>query len=1282
MKYLSTPFSLDHRPKRLTFLVVLWSVLLGASSHATQSIKPQSKSFSAFGKTLRVGRLDASHLGPAGGNNLTGQTGGFPGVVNSRQVQGPRSQVSGQSYALGDPDNDNLTTGQENTGWDIVIDTAGYGAAALGSLLTIRTVTSDPNLADTDGDGLTDDAEFLIGSDPRSVDTDGDGLTDDEEWNKWFTNPNTVDTDADSRGPDHNLTPDAFLFDGQELAPDTHITSPSLADTDGDGRTDQEELYVPVFHPLIAELPRADIIIAGDLDIRLDIEYEESIAGEVGYEVSLSSSQSSTLGREESDSTAQKSGQHVEASRSDSWGVSVSGGASIPSGLTSEWTASGGQSVTNSESRSLEISQESVFTTSASSSQESGLTHSSYVSDTHTYTESYASGTVTLPIRIANVGPFSYSVTNLGITLLKYDRPAAAGESGTYKAMGTIFPQLNPATLAPGEESTILTLSSGAMNPDVIKEFMAAPNTLILQPASFNLVDQNGIDFDFIQESAFSQTALIEVDFGGGETESYRVATNVDRDGATYNGVRLGDALSNVLELDYQVDPLSVNSTPVLGPGGDPIRVLTELDGRATINSLPGVPTQQVWVVLWDGDLSTSEFVPDTLGGHYVDFESIRLLPGDSVRLILSRDQDGDDLWEAEELLFGTSDLIADEDTDGLTDREEAVEGWALDPTLNDDRMVYSDPLSADTDHDGMDDGDEKLAGLDPRNPDSDQDGILDGEDPYPGIAAGRMYISLSGQPEPAPWLDGAGPSSHLLLHFQEVDLRNSDADPLNDIAEIWIASGTYEWFELPFPRGNVKILGGFHVGDEKLGQRDPDPLTNGTLIGVPIYNEVVAEQGEPNGTLDGFTLSMIYSAFSRSALEHSYGVFTLKNLLIANNRAHYPYFRAAVKTPPRSGPGLPTLVMEDCDLVNNANFGDGGAIEDHSSVYSTFTNCEFSFNISNGIQVAPTEGGGGAYFRKLADPFYSGEDSQPAYLGRPTFIGCQFVNNWMRAWGPNSGERGGGAAWIDDWGAIFQDCDFVGNIAVSQTPDPNYGTSLLLGTEYFANDGGALFFARDPLNYGRELSLTNCRFFGNGAGRGSAIFVEGLEANTASYRILSLNNCSFGGNYGFLKNVGPENPGGLVQGSYYPGYSQFLLAASFFAENCVSAGNYGAGLPTTNGFTPEELWGTNGFSNARSPLGTRFCVIEAMPSFGPGWTNLAYDPSIHGPLFQSLATGNLRLASGSLAIDFGNNLIDTDHQTSGIQPLPPLDLDGNPRFRDGSGIGQAKVDAGAYEFQ
>jgi hypothetical protein len=72
-----------------------------------------------------------------------------------------------------DSDGDGLTDAEEERGWTVTIDLIGRRE--------VRHVTSDPAVDDTDGDGLLDVYEYVLGGDPRSPDTDGDGLTDCQE---------------------------------------------------------------------------------------------------------------------------------------------------------------------------------------------------------------------------------------------------------------------------------------------------------------------------------------------------------------------------------------------------------------------------------------------------------------------------------------------------------------------------------------------------------------------------------------------------------------------------------------------------------------------------------------------------------------------------------------------------------------------------------------------------------------------------------------------------------------------------------------------------------------------------------------------------------------------------------------------------------------------------------------------------------------------------------------------------------------------------------------------
>jgi outer membrane protein OmpA-like peptidoglycan-associated protein len=101
-----------------------------------------------------------------------------------------------------------------------------------------ESIGTDPLNPDTDGDGLTDDAEYEIhGTDPLKTDTDDDRLTDAEEVAK-NTDPRNPDTDGDG------------LTEGEEFA---HGTDPFDTDSDKDGLTDGEEVHIHNSDPLRAD---------------------------------------------------------------------------------------------------------------------------------------------------------------------------------------------------------------------------------------------------------------------------------------------------------------------------------------------------------------------------------------------------------------------------------------------------------------------------------------------------------------------------------------------------------------------------------------------------------------------------------------------------------------------------------------------------------------------------------------------------------------------------------------------------------------------------------------------------------------------------------------------------------------------------------------------------------------------------------------------------------------------------------------------------------------------
>ena len=98
---------------------------------------------------------------------------------------------------------------------------------------------TDPNVADTDGDGLTDGEEFHIyGTDPLVADSDGDNLSDGDEVNIHQSNPLLEHSDTDG------------YKDGVEVASGTDPNDPNdfpsfplpAEDADGDGMEDSWEL--------------------------------------------------------------------------------------------------------------------------------------------------------------------------------------------------------------------------------------------------------------------------------------------------------------------------------------------------------------------------------------------------------------------------------------------------------------------------------------------------------------------------------------------------------------------------------------------------------------------------------------------------------------------------------------------------------------------------------------------------------------------------------------------------------------------------------------------------------------------------------------------------------------------------------------------------------------------------------------------------------------------------------------------------------------------------------
>ncbi|MFC5704108.1 VWA domain-containing protein [Cohnella faecalis] len=160
-------------------------------------------------------------------------------VVTNRKGE---SAVSNEVYAevaIPDSDSDGLNNNLEasyGTNPQLA-DTDGDGLPDGCEIIILKTdaLLPDSNgdgtadgLEDADQDGLSNTDELALGTNPLQQDTDKDGLLDGFEVHTFGTDPKNPDTDGDG------------VTDGQEFVLGTN---PLAADSDGDGTADNEESY-------------------------------------------------------------------------------------------------------------------------------------------------------------------------------------------------------------------------------------------------------------------------------------------------------------------------------------------------------------------------------------------------------------------------------------------------------------------------------------------------------------------------------------------------------------------------------------------------------------------------------------------------------------------------------------------------------------------------------------------------------------------------------------------------------------------------------------------------------------------------------------------------------------------------------------------------------------------------------------------------------------------------------------------------------------------------------
>ena len=789
--------------------------------------------------------------------------------------------------AQSDTDGDGLTDAEELDGWEIVVDDRGYGLIVDGEFLSRRNVFSDPLKPDTDGDGLGDQVEFEEKSDPTRVDTDGDGLSDFEEKLKYRTNLLSVDSDGDAQDPTTDTLPISELFDGAELA--AH-TSPLLADTDGDGKSDREERELSNRDPRMAEIPQADLATEGLLTVRMNVTYTDATTEEVEYGNSYSTTQASRTSRSDMESTtitmAASSGgegffDDLEFSKEGAikfFGghalelgrkglcqaaaggrVEFSKGApdfindavNFVAGLAGDiFNAVGGEETGACDEPTPEVANTTSTTLTRESSQSATQTYSEYRRESRTRTETASNGIVTVGFRVENVGLSTFDLVNPSVTMLQWaTNPSvdAALGSGAFRTLATLRPidggQVDANgnrifTLAPNN-SQLIQMENREVNADFIKEFLARPQAIFFSPAQFALNDQDGVNFDFLTQTTFDRTATLVIDDGVSDIRRYQVATNVERSEAgELVGARMGTLLEDILEIAHttkRVERRNAEGETVMVEELESIGNLANQGNPNLGDPENGVSgdAQGLWVIY----ARRAEQADPTL-----PFDEIRLKAGDELRLVYIRDIDGDGLYAREEAVYGSSDEESHSDDDELSDFQEAKKGWEVTVTYDNGAKsvsyrVTSDPVRADSDGDELFDHEELALGTDPNNPDTDDDGLSDRCESSPLDTDDTVDNQVCQRQAVAVYVSADNTGSNL----KQFDVGEDGS--LSPIPEAAPGTGTGNATEIAItPDGAHAYIGAGSNGQRPVHAMDIDPTTH--ALKLNLYQQTSQSSG------------------------------------------------------------------------------------------------------------------------------------------------------------------------------------------------------------------------------------------------------------------------------------------------------------------------------------------------------------------------------------------------------------------------------------------------------
>jgi uncharacterized repeat protein (TIGR01451 family) len=386
--------------------------------------------------------------------------------------------------------------------------------------------------------------------------------------------------------------------------------------------------------------------------------------------------------------------------------------------------------------------------------------------------------------------------------------------------------------------------------------------------------------------------------------------------------------------------------------------------------------------------------------------------------------------------------------------------------------------------------------------------GLLPQQTPDVQAANDTIHVTTTGTGDGSSWANAAN-LQDALTTGGAVDAEATD--------EIWVAAGIYypvipadpdnvtqsERRESFFLVDGVKIYGGFEGNETQLGERNPDPATNGTILSGAIGTADISDNSHTvvrgdgvsaSAVLDGFTITAADgtgttpgTAFYRGGGFYSSGGSpTLRNLIISDNLA---------------GQGGGMFIENGTPILNDVTFSGntanlGGGMVSYTDSNPVLTRVTFSENATTSLG-----NGGGMYIW----------DSNPV-LNDVTFSG-------------NTANLGGGIHTRQNSNPVLNGVTFSSNTATNQgggiSNSINSGNKLTLNNVTISgntatNQGGGIHN-----NYG--LTLRNSTISDNTVSGGASPQGSGLYASSSA--ILTMTNSIIADNTGpqectFLNNA------------------------------------------------------------------------------------------------------------------------------------------------------------------